>query len=203
MFRKCDDIGMWALDRGVSSCKHATKYCKANCYNRKLYNLYPAMKERDTKNDEFWKTLNKEIFKAFVESRRKPIKRFRFNTRGEAFSTLEDINRIKEIVLDNPEILFWIPTRGWRNQEIRKEIENELFVCKNVRVMASLDPSNGIEEIESLKESGWSTLYFGDNEDLQDRIKCPKTWNHKNGACESCKKGCFAKKRVDVHLKKH
>jgi len=82
----------------------------------------------------------------------------------------------------------------------------------NLRVLASIDPSNTDEEIRDLETLGVSTMFYGDNEALNTetggkRFKCPKTWggpNTKKGACGWCKKGCFRNdKPVHVHLKQH
>ena len=54
LFRWCDDIGMFATDRPINntkdfegSCVHRTPFCDVECYNVKLYKLYPAMHNRD------------------------------------------------------------------------------------------------------------------------------------------------------------
>ena len=73
---------------------------------------------------------------------------------------------------------------------------------------ASMDSSNTTEDWEI--SYTWSTMYFGDDEFLENPIKgnslfkCPKTWGHVKGACETCKNGCFhGRGRTDVHLKAH
>jgi len=73
----------------------------------------------------------------------------------------------------------------------------------NARVVASVDPSNSYGEIEQLEADGFSTMYFGDNKATRGRIKCKKTWEHRNGHCALCRGGCFSKDRVDVYLKMH
>ena len=79
----------------------------------------------------------------------------------------------------------------------------------NAFVMASLDPSNSPSEWKSLKESGWSTMFFGDNEarftpNGDPLHMCKKTWFKMKGVCgKKCQNGCFSSKRVDVHLKQH
>lgn len=201
--RFCDDIGMFALDRSKRSCKHRTSFCNQFCYNKKLYALYPAMITRDKRNEKFWATLDGSLLKKILGRKKKQTDRFRFCTRGETFSTLEDVNKVAEIISSNPETLFWIPTRGWRNLAVKRAIESLIFPLSNARPMASLDPSNDKGEYEALVCDGWSTLYFGHDKPQKGHFLCPKTWNHEKKACATCTEGCFSSDRVDVHLKSH
>jgi hypothetical protein len=194
---------MFAIDRDKRSCKHLTSFCVRFCYNKKLYALYPNMEGRDDKNEEFWARLDGATLKTILSRKRKQTDRFRFCTRGEAFSTLEDVDKVAEIIRSNPTTLFWIPTRGWRNPDIRRAIEARIFTLPNARPMASLDPSNDKAEYEALVAWGWSTLYFGYDTPRKGHFLCPKTWDHEKGACASCTDGCFSTDRVDVHLKSH
>ena len=203
MFRKCKDVDLWSLDRGPKSCIHKTSFCKKHCYNKKLYKMYPDMKSRDRKNDLFWDTMDQETFQEFFNSRKKTVKRFRVCIRGESFSSIDDIVKFHHIIVNNPSVLFWIPTRAWRNDSFRIILEKTIMNLPNARLMASIDPSNTEQEISSLIEKGWSTMYFGDNDQTENRYKCPKTWNKIKKACSTCKNGCFSKKQVHVHLKKH
>jgi hypothetical protein len=113
------------------------------------------------------------------------------------------VSKIKRIAEAVPGTLFWIPTRAWRDDALRALVQTVLFRIPNIRLCASLDPTNTPGEIDSLKQDGWSTLYFGDNADTAGRMLCPKTWEHAKGACATCANGCFSAARVDVHLKKH
>jgi len=161
------------------------------------------MKEKDIRNDIFWNRLNGKIFKECIKRKRKFTGRFRFCSRGEPFMNVIDVNRMRDILIENQNILFWIPTRSWRNEELRSEIQNKILPLENNRIIMSIDPSNSEEEIEKLKKDGFSTMYFGDDEKTENRIKCPKTWYNVHGYCNVCPIGCFSDKRVDVHLKMH
>lgn len=124
-------------------------------------------------------------------------------TRGEAFKTMGDIDKVAEIARANPGTLFWVPTRAWRSLAHRAKIERILFPIRNIRVQASLDPSNTPEEMESLTATGWSTMFFGDDTATEGRMLCPKTHKGRKGACATCRGGCFSPAQTHVHLLKH
>ena len=86
---------------------------------------------------------------------------------------------------------------------MRKLIESRLFKYNNVKLQASIDPSISNRIVNNLKKSNWSTMFFGDDTATENRYKCPKTWKKMKGHCSICKKGCFSKNRVDIHLKQH
>lgn len=182
---------------------HRTEFCQRNCYNKKLYRIYPNMKSKDLRNERFWSTLTGTMFKTFIERKRKPTNRFRFCSRGDSFPTISDVDRMRNILLVNEDILFWIPTRAWRDNTLRRKLIKEIMPLENHRMMASIDPSNTEDEIKGLQKDGFSTLFFGDDRDTDNRILCPKTWNDRHHFCIECGNGCFSDSRVDVHLKKH
>jgi len=138
---------------------------------------------------------------------RRKVGRFRFCTRGEAFATLQDVERVADVVASNPLTLFWIPTRGWRNALIRDAIELQVLPLPNARVLASIDPSNDNGEVNAIIERGWSTMFYGNDEVTSGRFKCSKTHEKVKGACRTCEGGCFDAKfghnQVHVHLKQH
>lgn len=201
--RHCKDIGMFALDRPESSCKWATSYCAKYCYNRKLYAAFGhAMRPKDKLNEEAWQTITGEAVAETLNRKRKDTSRFRLMTRGEAFETVNDISRVRSIITANPDRLVWLPTRAWRGH-LRSLIEQHIMPLPNVRLMASIDPSNTPEEIADLTTSGWSTMFFGDDNATEGRFLCPKTHDHQNGHCLTCENGCFSADQVHVHLKSH
>lgn len=195
------DIGMYTINRGHGSCKWKSAYCLIHCYNKKLYRVFGhTMLPKDVKNDLDWVAWNGD--RLYEElNRRKYNKRIRLCSRGEPFSTMADVTKIKDFLNKNPQTLFWIPTRSWRGN-LRDEVK-KIMQIDNARILASIDPSNTKIEIDDIVSEGWSTMYFGDNSDIQNRFLCPKTWEHKKKICYQCEAGCFAKTRVDVHLKKH
>ncbi len=208
--RYCEDIGMWSSDREIkSSCKWRTSFCKF-CYNQKTLKRFPkAMATKDERNEAYWAILDGERLRKDLKSKKKgSSNRFRFQTRGETFATVADFWKVLEIVTSNPKIDFWIPTRAWRNDELRFKLEAFMMKMPNVFLLASTDPTNSAEEWKSLKTSGWSVMFYGDNDMIQtpagDRLhSCSKTFFDENGACATCKDGCFSKNQVVVHLKKH
>jgi hypothetical protein len=163
-----------------------------------------AMVKRDQFNLDAWANCTvQEFVDCLTGKHTRQIKRFRFATRGEVFYSSKNILKIRDIANAMPETIFWIPTRAWRNPMRRAEIMAVLFPLKNVRIMASVDPSNSLDEIAALKADSWSTIFFGDNDATDNRIKCSKTWDHVKGACANCQHGCFNSERVDIHLKQH
>jgi len=207
--RWVDDIGMFASDRSrEDSCIHATDYCREKCYNAKLEKVF-KLSSKDIRNDVYWKALNGDILLSTLKRRKKSIDRFRFQTRGETIKDFHDIDKIKDICIKNPQTIFWMPTRAWRDPLLFARINSELQDLTNIRILASMDPTNTTDEWEMVKSNGWSTMFFGDNGLTHtlngDRVfKCPKTHKDLKGHCSICKAGCFnSKKRVDVHLKQH
>ena len=202
--RFCKDIGMFALDRPRSSCKHATPFCVKTCFNVKLERAFNhAIKPKDIRNEAYWKQVDGDKIAKVLSKKRKSVERFRFMTRGEAFSDAKDIKKVKDILVKNTETLFWIPTRAWRNHKLRGLIELEILPLPNARVQASLDPSNTEAGVQEVIERGWSTIFYGDDNEIDGRYLCQKTHYHQVGACMSCKFGCFSSKQVHVHLKQH
>lgn len=208
--RYCADIGMHAYDRKISaSCVHATDFCKAHCYNEKLFKVYPAMHARDDRNEEYWRDISGAVVARDLARKTKQTARVRLMTRGEAFATLADVARVESILVGNPGTLFWIPTRAWRSPILRLAIMQRIMPLPNARVLASMDPSNSFEDWEALQLDGWSTMSFGANDatvtpDGSARLfKCPKTWKGLKGHCSICKAGCFRDSQVHVHLKQH
>lgn len=197
----CSDIGMYVINRGTSSCKWRTTFCSKNCYNNKLYKVFGhGMIPKDIQNDKEWEDLTGENLKIFLQNKKYNV-RIRLCSRGEPFSIEEDVDKIYDILMKNPKILFWIPTRAWRGP-LRGKVKR-MIAIENARICASIDCSNTQREIDGLIEEGWSTMFFGDDTAINNRFLCPKTWNKQKKECYSCQKGCFSRQRVDVHLKKH
>ena len=205
MIRFCKDIGMYVLDRPrETSCVHKTKYCAATCYNSKLEKAFPNIHPRDIKNEEFWKNTDAGDMAKLLSRRTKGNKRIRLCSRGEAFADNFDVWKVFSWVLINNDWTWWIPTRAWRNNNLRTFIEQNLLYLPNVRIMASIDPTNTQEEIESLLADGWSLLYYGTDEgpaNINGWAKCPKTFEGIKGHCAVCNTGCFD--YHDVILKRH
>ena len=92
LFRWCGDIGQFASDRPINdtvnhtgSCVHRTPFCDRDCYNVKLYRLYPNMAKRDDRCETEWQALNEtnmSLVPKYFSRKRKQTKRIRLNTRG-------------------------------------------------------------------------------------------------------------------------
>jgi len=210
-----DGIEMWALDRPVASCTHCTSFCRRNCYTQKAYRQYHhAMPAADIKNEHRWGLLTgeglaKEIAGKSNRSRARKTDRVRFCTKGEPFSELADIDKVRDIAVSSPGTLFWVPTRAWRREAFRAKIEEELFDIPNLRIMASIDPSNSREEVQAIDKAGWSKMFFRIDYVAEAEktfgIKfslCPKTHEGQHGSCQTCNL-CFGDGQNNVHLKKH
>ena len=222
LFRECKDIGMAASDRPINdtknhegSCIHRTDYCDQTCYNIKLYNMYENMANRDDRCETIWQKLDKSNsdFTNFFSRKKYDTSRVRHMTRGEAFKDIRDVYRVKTMCLLNPDILWWIPTRAWRNPRIKSLIEKELMTLDNCAINASLDPSNSEAEWQMLIDDDWNIMFYGDDTLTHDPVygkrmfACPKTHKGLKGHCIDCKAGCFAQKTINrtqiVHLSEH
>lgn len=208
--RHCKSINVYALDRPRTSCVHRTKYCAKHCYNKKLYKMYKGMRAQkcEKRLEREWLTLTGETVAKQLARKRKATSRFRGCTRGENIETFADVARWLDIATKNKGTIFWLPTRAWRDDGLRGLVQSILMPLDNVRIMASMDPSNTPAEWAMLLEAGWSTMFFGDDDMRQTptgapMMRCPKTWGHQEGACLTCTTGCFENGQKNVHLKQH
>lgn len=210
--RWCADLGMFALDRPIAaSCAHQTPFCRSECFNGKLYDLY-QLGPKDQRNESAWLANNVTSLSVSLSRKRHQTNRARFMTRGEALKDSADIPRIRAICEATPNTVWWLPTRSWHNRKLWRRIEAAgLRDIPNLRILASIDPSDRMPDLDWIAAKGLSTMYFGDNGEafrvhpiLGQWFRCPKTWAHVKGACSKCKRGCFNRSRpVRVHLKKH
>jgi hypothetical protein len=226
--RQVPSLGLWALDRGMTSC-NMTPAC-LECYNRT-----PGMLGRKSfiacwspggKDDQRFESCTSEAFKG--------LNRVRLATRGEALRYVADVYRVAQWIRDNPKTLFWIPTRAIYipktsklNLDMVSLIEDQIMAQDNARVMASIDPYTAGNTATLIKR-GWSTMFFETRGVPAGYVKgkhpavgikgsnivyCKKTWDlykgadgrilHLHGVCRTCNRGCFQDKRVDVYLKNH
>lgn len=192
--RFVEGLGLMVLDRGLDSCVHKTVFCKEKCYNKR-YLRYPNFKHCQSKDSYGYEIAESSAFAN--------LERVRLCSRGEPVKDKEDVKRIVKWAGSNPTTTFQIPTRCWREPEVGAYLKQE--VLPNMRVLASIDPSNSLEEVSRLVEGGWSTMFFGNDIEppVANSVKCPKTWAHKEKACASCVNGCFKRSQVHVWLKKH
>lgn len=192
---------MYVIDRGRSSCVWRTDFCNRYCYNRRFYALNKYMIQSDDRYDNFWNNLV-NMFELELNLLKSKPSFIRLCSRGEPFASLSDVIKVYWLVTKYSDITFWIPTRAWRNTAIRNELLR-LKSIHNVRLLASLDPTNSEDEWCMLKEQGFSTMYFGDDNNVEGRYLCPKTHFKLKGVCTTCLNGCMNPNRVDIHMKKH
>jgi hypothetical protein len=204
------DMGIMRLDRPFASCKWCTAYCSANCYAKrasKFRKNIPTCLERAGKY--FNSTPPKDIagdIACMIRVHREEVRhdRFRWCAFGEPFDSVDSVKKIDAIAKELPGINFWIPTRSWRNGELKAFVESTIMKRKNCFIQASIDPSNSQEELHTI--TNWRTMFFGDNgkHPMGTAFKCPKTFD-KGGpvTCKNCEGGCFNKRVKHIHLKKH
>jgi len=212
--RYCADIDMFTLDRSIAlSCVHRTQFCEDNCFNNKLFKVYPNMHKKDERNELAWEDNDVIGLAQSLSRRKKQTKRARFMSRGEAISNFGDIDKVYNIVSSTKDTIWWLPTRAWRNPILFAKAMSKLNSLDNLRILCSMDSSNTVEEWEHIENSGFSSMFFGNDAMLHTpkgtrMFKCPKTWQGKKGHCSTCKSGCFRDKLskhgpVHVHLKQH
>ena len=105
--RQVPDIGLWALDNGMGNCVWRTEAC-GDCYNRKtiIYKDMLAAWSPGGKDDQSWFNCLPSAFAG--------LNRVRLNTRGDAFPSMREIERVSLWVKENPNTKFWIVTRAWQ-----------------------------------------------------------------------------------------
>lgn len=206
------ELQMFTIDRPVLSCTHCTSFCRKYCYTHKAYDMYPNMETGDFRSEYVWQHLDPaKLRDELARKKSRDVSVVRLMSRGEAFSELEDIQRVKQLLATNPETAFWIPTRAWRDERFRPLIESEIMPLANAFVSASIDPTSTPEEVRLLKDNGWSLMFFG-IDDIGEAEKkfgvefcpCPKTHDkdHQKGICLRCRQ-CFSEKGTAIHLKRH
>ena len=212
---RCSALGIHKCDPGPG-CPWATEACKRFCYamnaisrwrntqNRVSGRYY--MIERIMEDEQRWERWRARHFRG--------LGAVRVATRFEAFKGPAEVERIRSWLVGAPETRFWIPTRAWRNHEMRGLIESRIKTLPNARVQASLDKTTTGADFRMLRDWGWSTMgVWARSEDGSHPFngsahRCAKTWNGAHGAkaCAKCAgegTGCFSAKRVDVLLRLH
>ncbi len=207
----CPDIGLWALDRSLASCKagECTTAMCGNCYVRSNMVRFPSMGPKDVVNDECWAALTPGGFRLWLDygplggPRRTRIRAFRFCTRGEPMAMPADIAKVKACMEIAPEVTCWVPTRC--HQGPQRTAIRDAAGLDNARVLASVDYTTSRGEYRHLREQRWSMLYVGDDGATEGRELCPKT-HHLTGNCADClAKGerCGSPEPTEVHLQLH
>jgi len=220
--RYVPDLGMYAFSRGRNTCLWQTPWCKKHCYMGKFEQMGWSKSEWDELDNKWWlesapEAIVAEIIRVAGNDGTPPT-RFRFSVKGEIWNSAEDVEKVRQILLQMPDTLFWIPTRAWHDWRMSEHIEYSIFPLPNARVSASVDPTDNISEVQVARDMVWSLMFTGDNDPAEqtmltengldekwtkDMYRCPKTWQDAKGHCALCTEGCFRKERTEVHLKKH
>lgn len=211
------ELGMLTIDRmWGTTCKWKTDFCREHCYNKKLIAVHPSIGKSGKPDEAFWRDFDGKWLVEFLNSDRferwsKKMGysaafmrgRLRLATRGETFAEPSDVDKVADLLDMNPQTVFWMPTRAWRNEKMMYAIEQAVMVFPNARVLASTDPTNTPDEIAMLDQHLWSTMFFGNDYATEGRFKCPKTHRKWKSYCRLCKNGCFSTGEVHIHLSQH
>ena len=168
------------------SCPGATSVCESVCYAGKLERVYKGVREnlihnwnllKDADHDTMENLLQDMIndFKADCDKRNAP-KLFRIHWDGDFFSD-EYAFVWKHIVLNNPDVKFWVYTRVASAANILKDIDN-------LSLYYSTDSENKDIAIKLNKDTGIKLAYLADTfaigqADMKEMIgkvgaKCPE-----------------------------
>jgi hypothetical protein len=168
------------------SCPGATSVCEKVCYAGKLEKVYKGVREnlihnwnllKDADHDTMENLLQDMIndFKADCDKRNAP-KLFRIHWDGDFFSD-EYAFVWKHIVLNNPDIKFWVYTRVASAANILKDMDN-------LSLYYSTDSENKDIAIKLNKDKGIKLAYLADTfaigqADMKEMIgkpgaKCPE-----------------------------
>jgi hypothetical protein len=168
------------------SCPGATSVCESVCYAGKLERVYKGVREnlihnwnllKDADHDTMESLIQDMIndFKADCDKRNAP-KLFRIHWDGDFFSD-EYAFVWKHIVLNNPDIKFWVYTRVASAANMLKDIDN-------LSLYYSTDSENKDIAIKLNKDTGIKLAYLADTfaigqADMKEMIgkvgaKCPE-----------------------------
>jgi hypothetical protein len=168
------------------SCPGATSVCEKVCYAGKLEKVYKGVREnlihnwnllKDADHDTMESLIQDMIndFKADCDKRNAP-KLFRIHWDGDFFSD-EYAFVWKHIVLNNPDVKFWVYTRVATAANMLKDIDN-------LSLYYSTDSENKDIAIKLNKDTGIKLAYLADTfaigqADMKEMIgkvgaKCPE-----------------------------
>lgn len=202
------------------SCPGATSVCESVCYAGKLEKVYKGVREnllhnwnllKDADHDTMENLLQDMIndFKKDCE-KRDADKLFRIHWDGDFFSD-EYAFAWKHVILNNPDIQFWVYTRVASAANMLKDIEN-------LSLYFSTDSENKDIAISLNKDKGIKLAYLADTfaigqADLKAMIgkpgaKCPENKkaipliSEKGSACVTCGLCIYNKSDIVFSAKK-
>ena len=186
------------------SCPGATSVCESVCYAGKLERIYKGVRDnllhnwnllKDADHDTMENLLQDMIndFRADCDKRNAP-KLFRIHWDGDFFNDTYTF-AWKHVILNNPDIQFWVYTRVATAADMLKDIEN-------LSLYFSTDKDNKEIAINLNKDKGIRLAYLADTfaigqADMKEMIgrpgaKCPENLkaipliSKEGSACVSC-----------------
>jgi hypothetical protein len=196
------------------SCPGATSVCESVCYAGKLEKVFPTVKKNLLHNWELLKDadgvtmstlLNEMIAEFIVDCEKKNAEKlFRIHWDGDFFNDTYAM-AWKEVILNHPDIQFWVYTRVKSAALILKGTANlSLYFSadsENIKTAVDLKINNGIRMAYLAK-----TFLIG-QADIKEMIgkpsaKCPENTKQiplistKGSACVSCKLCVYSKSDI-------
>lgn len=202
------------------SCPGATTVCESVCYAGKLEKVFPSVKKNLLHNWELLKNANHDTMEALLEEmivdfikdcdKRKAPKLFRIHWDGDFFNDTYTF-AWKHVILNHPDIQFWVYTRVSTAAEMLKDISN-------LSLYYSTDSENKAIGVNLKKEHGIRLAYLADTfaigqAELKEMIgkvgaKCPENLkaipliSQQGSACVSCGLCVYSKSDIVFSAKK-
>ena len=211
----------FGLPAGKSySCPNATSVCSKVCYAGKLEKVYKGVRDTLLHNWELLKDADHDTMEALLQDmiddfkkdcdKRNAEKLFRIHWDGDFFSD-EYAFAWKHVILNNPDIQFWVYTRVPSAARMLKGMEN-------LSLYFSTDSDNKDEAISLSKDNGIRLAYLADTfaigqADLKAMIgkpgaKCPENKkaipliDKEGSACVKCSLCVYNKADIVFSAKK-
>jgi len=202
------------------SCPGATTVCESVCYAGKLEKVFPSVKKNLLHNWELLKNANHDTMEALLEEmivdfikdcdKRNALKLFRIHWDGDFFNDTYTF-AWKHVILNHPDIQFWVYTRVSTAAEMLKDISN-------LSLYYSTDSENKAIGVNLKKEHGIRLAYLADTfaigqAELKEMIgkvgaKCPENLkaipliSQQGSACVSCGLCVYSKSDIVFSAKK-
>lgn len=196
------------------SCPGATSVCESVCYAGKLEKVFPSVKKNLLHNWELLKDANHDTMEALLEEmivdfikdcdKRKAPKLFRIHWDGDFFNDTYAF-AWKHVILNNPDIQFWVYTRVKSAALILKGIDNlSLYFSadsENIKIAVDLKINSGVRMAYLAKNFAIGQA------DVKEMIgkpaaKCPENNKQiplistKGSACVSCSLCVYSKSDI-------
>lgn len=124
------------------SCPGASSWCESRCYAAKGHYTFPSVVGKYADNFAMLRDepllYEEELLLDLAELPIGSI--FRFHTGGDIYD-VGHVGIIRRAAESRPDVQFYLYTRSYRIEAIRKAIEEQLFELPNLTVWGSTDPS--------------------------------------------------------------